>query len=402
MQRAGVQVTPHTLLGVDVVFTALRVISNNIIKLGNQRAYKEALTEDNFPYRKYLAKQPSLLTSTFGGPRRMMQSTGWDRTIWSMALFGEVFWYIVLRDELQFATTLDVLHPAFMLIKSDPLTGEPIYEYGSGNKKVILDPEDVIHIPFKSLPAARRALNPVEYAGVAGALAMAAYEFGSTWFSQGTSPDFILTTDAKLGQEEVQRIAQKFLIEHGGLGQSHLPLVLDRGLKAEKVMASPDEAQYLNTLTVMRSVLFSWFGVEFLSADPLQRTTPPAPGAREDMMASFAQDTLSGYVVPLEEAMSSLLPAGVNSAWDEGKLSRPNAATLGAEVMAYRQSQTWTINELRGRKFQLGPIPGGDDALAPLASNVAPSQTDAQDAAKGDSKPPAPAVPAKAPVKASK
>ena len=398
MQRAGVQVTAHSLIGVDVVFTALRVISNNIIKLGNMRAYKESLTEDNFPYRKYLAKQPSLLTSTWGGPRRMMQSTGWDRTIWSMALFGEVFWYIVLRDELQYAATLDVLHPAFMLVKQNEITGEPIYEYGSGNRKVILDPDDVIHIPFKSLPAARRALNPIEYAGVAGALAMAAYEFGSTWFSQGASPDFILTTDAKLGQEEVQRIAQKFLIEHGGLGQSHLPLVLDRGLKAEKVMASPDEAQYLATLTVMRSVLFSWFGVDFLSADPLQRTTPPAPGAREDMMSSFAQDTLSGYIVPLEEAMSSLLPAGTNSAWDEGKLSRPNAATLGAEVMAYRQSQTWTINELRGRKFQLGPIPGGDDALAPLASNTAPAQTDAQSAAKS----PVPVklpVPVKPPVK---
>jgi len=326
----------------------------------------------------------------------MMQSTGWDRTIWSMALYGEVFWYIVLRDNLQYAETLDVLHPAFMLVKSDPLTGDPIYEYGSGNKKVILDPADVIHIPFKSLPAARRGLNPVEYAGVAGALAMAAYEFGSTWFSQGASPDFILTTDAKLGQEEVQRIAQKFLIEHGGPQQAHLPLVLDRGLKAEKVMASPDEAQYLDTLTVMRSVIFSWFGVEFLNSAPLQRSTPPAPGAREDMMASFVQDTLSGYVVPLEEAMSSLLPAGVNSAWDEGKLSRPNAAALAAEVMAYRQSQTWTVNELRGRKFAMGPVPNGDDIITPLASNTAPSQTD------GSQQPSAKEPPAKVPAKVAK
>src|SRR5438270_9499126 len=66
-QRAGVLVTQHSLLQVDVVFTALRIISNNIIKMGDLWAYKEALTEDNIPYRKYLGSRPGILTDTFGG-----------------------------------------------------------------------------------------------------------------------------------------------------------------------------------------------------------------------------------------------------------------------------------------------------------------------------------------------
>ena len=375
MQRAGVLVTQHTLLQVDVVFTCLRVISNSIVKMGNLRAFTESFTTgDNIPYRKWLRKQPSLLTDTWGGAQ-VRQSTGVDRSIWCLALFGECFWYVLSRDRLAYPDALEVLHPAFMEIKADPLTGEPIYLYGTGTNKRLLDPEDVVHIFHKSLPSGLRALSPVEYVGVSGALAMAAYEFGSTWFSQGASPDFILSTDRKLGQEEVARIANKFVIEHAGLSTSHMPLVLDNGLKAEKVMASPDEAQYLNTLEYARSVIFSWFGCEFLNTNALQRVAPPPPGGMQEESMRFLQYTLSGYMVPYEEAVSSLLPDGVMAAFDDHKLVRPNAAAMAELVTSLRQGQIATQNEIRAKYFGWAPLPGGDELVAPLASNTAPSQT---------------------------
>lgn len=380
-------VSQHTALQVDVVFTALRVISNNIAKMGNLRAYQEQLSDDNVPYRVWLAKQPKLLIDTWGG--RHFQYDGMTRTVWSMGLLGEAFWYVIARDgkatSFGLPTALEVLHPAYMEVTVGD-DGEKVYKYGPANKQRILDPADVIHIPGKAMPAAKRALNPITYAGVSIALAMAAYEFGSTWFSQGASPDFILSTDTKLGQAEVDRIASKFLVEHSGLSSSHIPLVLDNGLKAEKVMTSPDESQYLNTLEYSRSVIFSWFGIpESMSGNALQRQTPQPPGSMQEESMRFLQHTLSGFIVPLEEAMSSLLPADVGAAFDEGKLARPNAAALADEIMALRQTQSMAINEVRTRKLGLPPVPGGDDVLAPLASNTAPSDT-----AKPDPATPAP------------
>ena len=261
LQRAGVVVTEHTLLQVDVVYTALRIISNNVLRMGDPFPFTWGWTDDNVRYRLPIRDDRAILTNTFGGANlggaagSMMQCTGMDRTVWSMGLFGEAFWYVLRDSELLNPLAVEVLHPAFMQVKRKD--GQVEYTYGTGTKKKVLPPENVIHIPLKSLPGANRALSPTDYAGVAGALAMAAYEFGSSWFSQGQAPSFILSTDQKLGQEEVERIADKFVIRHAGLAQSHLPLVLDSGIKAEKVMASPDEAQYLNPLALDEPILTS-------------------------------------------------------------------------------------------------------------------------------------------------
>lgn len=386
LSRAGVLVTPSTMLQVDVVFTALRIISNNVIKMGDLWAYEEDVSDEGIPYRRFLPERPAILANTFGGgglggrAGSTMQCTGMDRTVWSLGLFGEAFWYVLARDKTSgnagYPVALEVLHPLFMDVKPDG-RGASRFLYGASGHKTELDPDDVVHIPFKSLPGARRGLSPMEYVGVAAALAMAAYEFGASWFSQGVSPSFILTTDQKLGQPEVQRIAQKFLIDHAGLSQAHLPLVLDSGLKASKVLNTPDEAQYLQTLEFSRQVIGSWFGIPASKIPSSLNPLPPMPPhARQEEAISFLQDTLSGYLVPLEEAFSGLLPQGVRAAFAEHQLARPDAQFLSQLVLALRTSQAASINDVRTRYLGWGPVEGGDAIMAPLASNVAPEQTD--------------------------
>jgi HK97 family phage portal protein len=384
LQRAGVIVSEKSLLQVDVVFTALRIITTAILKMGDPRAYQEELSDDNIPFRRFLADQPEVLSDTFGG--RLFQYDGRRRTLMSMALFGEAFWYVLDRDRLAYPAALDVLHPAFMEVKvasaidvranRAQAEGDSMYIYGSGRDKKLLDPGDVIHIPFMAMPQARRALSSVEYVAVSGALAMAAYEFGSTWFSQGASPSFLLSTEAKLGQPEVERIAEKFVIDHAGLGSAHLPLVLDNGLKADKVMASPDEAQYTTTLEYSRNVIASWFGVDEMIPNALQRQTPQPAHTSQERMQRFITFTLSGYTVPLEEAYSSLLPKGRKATLPEDNLLTPDPQGLSEEITALRQTQVATPNDLRVRKLHWPPSddPAADEIIAPLASNTAPSQ----------------------------
>ena len=371
-QRAGVPVTAHTALQVDTVFTSLRVISNSIIKMGDPRCFQWKFDSDNEPYRSFVQPWPAILTNTWGN---MFQYDGTSRTIVSMALFGEAFWYTLLRDSTGYPSALEVLHPAFVSVEVDdtpgPTYGQPLYFYGSGVNRKQLPTQNVTHIPFMALPGARRGLNSIEYAGVAYALALAAMEYGQRWFAQGASPSFLLSTEQKLGDTEVKRIAERFLVEHSGLQAAHLPLVVDSGLKVEKISATPDEAQYLNTLDHSRRSIAAWFGLPPHLVGSVGEGNVWGKTVQEQGI-QLVDFTLSGYIVRLEQAYTSLLPRGKFAALDDTEIARADATQIAQEIMAKRTTGVETQNEIRVRTLKRNPRKGGDDLLAPLNSNTSP------------------------------
>lgn len=93
----------------------------------------------------------------------------------------------------------------------------------------------------------------------------------------------------------------------------------------------------------------------------------------------FLQYTLGAYTIAMAEGYERLLSPGKRVAYDESLFAAPDAVALSQEIMSTRQTQVMTQNEIRVRKLGMPPIEGGDNILAPLASNVAPSQTDTAD-----------------------
>jgi HK97 family phage portal protein len=401
MQRAGVPVTTHTSLQIDAVFSCLRVISNAIIKMGDPLGYQVKLDKDNVPYRAYLNPQPAILTDTFGRTPQtgqgMWQFDGRTRIITSMALFGEAFLYALDFDRFQYPTAVEVLNPAFIDVRKgkNPATGQEDgrveYWYGAGVNRVLLETERVTHIPFMALPGGTRGLSALEYGGIAFALALAAMEYGQRWFSQGASPSFLLSTPAKLGEEEIRRIAQKFLVEHSGLQSAHLPLVVDSGLDVKKIGATPDEAQYLGTLQYARECIAGWFGIpSHLVGGDVDKGQLWGKTIQEQAI-QLVDFTLSGYIVRLNEAYSSFLPAGQKAAFNEDAIMTASYDVLAKGALELRTATLITQNEGR-RRFNLGPVKGGDNLDAPLASNTAATAITGAPPVEND----APAAPAPA------
>lgn len=364
-QRAGVPVTVHTALQVDSVMTSLRVLSNMIIKLGDPRAYTEELNADNLPYRQWCAEQPQILTKTWAPG--VFQFDGQARTVVSLALFSEAWWYTLEFDRMQRPTALEVLNPAIVETKPDGTIW-----YGTGSSKVQLDRTRVTHIPFMALPGGQRGLSSIEYEGVAYALALAAMEYGARWFGQGASPSFILSTEQKLGTDEVRRIAEKFMVEHSGLQAAHLPLVVDSGLKVEKVQSTPDQAQFLGTLEYARRVIAAYFGLPSHLVGGAKADSTWG-GTVEQQAIQMVATTLSGYTVRLNEAYSSLLPnqpQNIKAALDESAWQATDAKTLGTFGLQMRTAGAITSNELRQRYLFLPPHADGNELLMPLNSNA--------------------------------
>lgn len=364
-QRAGVQVNLKTALQIDAVMTSCRVISNALTMLGDPVAYTESLNGDNVPFRELLDEQPAILTNTWGPG--IFQFDGMSRTATSLALFSEAFWYTLERDALGYPSCLEVLNPALVEIKKDGR----VY-YGSGSSKVELNPENLTHIPFMMLPGAQRGLNSIEYAGAVFAIALAAIEYGSRWFAQGASPSFILSTEQKLGQEEVKRIAEKFLIEHSGLSAAHLPVVVDSGLKVDKIQSTPDESQYLQTLEYARRVIAAYFGLPSHLVGGMQNSSSVWGGTIEQQGIQMVQFTLSGFITRINQAYSSLLPKKTKAALITDPLTVPDSQTLARLIQMIRLGGVLTANEIRVKYFGLGPKPGGDELISPLNSNTSP------------------------------
>lgn len=369
-QHAGVVVTTKTAMQVDIVYTCLRVLTNGILKMGHPRAYTEGYDPDNQPYRQWLNPQPPVCRNAYGDKFRF---DGEAKSVISLALFGELFWAVLGRDDLGYPLAVEVLNPAFVEVK--PVEGKPgavSYWYGTGMSKVQIPNVDMIHIPFLAMPGAMRGLNSIEYAGVSYALALAAMQYGQSWFAQGASPSYLLSTDNMLGEEEVKRIAQKFLVEHSGASNAHLPLVVNSGLKVQKIQSTPDEAQFINTLEYARLCIGAWFGLpSHLAGGALDKGNLWGRTIEEQGI-SLENYTFSGFTVRMEEGYGRLIPSGIDVAYNTDDIQRASGADEAAVLNAKRLNTIQTPNELRVRRYRMKPLPGGDDLMAPLASAPMP------------------------------
>lgn len=382
-------VTPHTVLQLGVVHRCIEVLVNAHIQMGDPQAYKVLLDKDNRTYRQYLPAQPQILTRTWGN---VSQTEGVTQTVASMALFGEAFWYTLTRDFYQYPTSLEVLNPLFLTVNQDKKTGAAEYYYGTGVDRVKLESENVTHIKGLTMPGARRALSTVEYESISFALALAALDYGSRWFAQGASPSFLLTTEQRVGKDEVKRIAETFLVEHSGLQSAHLPLVVDSGMKVERISSTPDEAQYIGTLEYVRQEIAGYFGIPpHLIGSAGDQGGVWGKGL-EEMNFSLIDYTLSGYTARLNEAYSGLLPRTTSAVLNDRSLKRANATDRAKEIQQLRTGTVMTPNEIRRDYYQLPPLEGGDSLDTPLASNTAgvaswPVNADAEETGEDDDEP---------------
>lgn len=374
-QLAGVQVDLETSLMVDAVWAAARIIDSSIANLGNPTPFEWAFDKRNRPYHDWqLPTDYPILSNTFASG---WQTEGITQTVLSLVLMGEAVWLRLPLSRGQ--EVVEVLHPAFLQIKKNQ-QGNTVYVYGSGENATELDPRQVLHAKGMNLPASQRALNPLNYGAMDIALMLASLEFGARFFSQGASPGYALTTNQTPSQEELDRLTQSFIINHAGLTNAHLPLVLTGGMTATKMQATPDEAQYLNTITHAQASVAATFGIPLQlmgSAGAAEKGNPYGPGAAEELGKVFNRYTMAKYLAVMDELYSKLLPPKVFSHFNRRKLAQPDTVSQAQETTALRNTQVKSINDLRVDIYEEAPLPdpGADDPLAPLASNTAPEQT---------------------------
>lgn len=235
---AGVNVNEQTAMRNVAVFACIRILAETPASLpllvyhrlangGKERAYNHP----TYPVLHDMAN-PEMTAMTL---RETVQGHA--------VSWGNGYAYIVRENG--WAKELWPLLPN--KTKPERIRGELVYRASLSNgEQRILDPNDVLHIPgfgFDGL----KGYSPIQLAKEAIGLGLAAEEFGSRFFGQGTNLGGVVEHPNKLGQQAHENLKSSLAQKYQGLGKSHLLLILEEGMKYQKIGVDPDSAQFLET-----------------------------------------------------------------------------------------------------------------------------------------------------------
>jgi len=234
--RAGVDVSRDRALRHAAVWACVRLRAETIGSLPID------VVEYEGPQRKVLdsptwLQRPNPETTRF---------ELFERTSASIDTDGNAFWWIE-RDNLGRVREVWVLPPTAVRVDRDrDANGAPNgpKQYEVAREKV--DPADILHIPGFTLPGRLRGLSPIEQHQHAIGLAVAAEEYGETFFGNGATMSGVIEAEKDPGEDKAERMRATFARDHQGLDNAHKPGFLF-GAKWTQLSIPNEQAQFLET-----------------------------------------------------------------------------------------------------------------------------------------------------------
>jgi HK97 family phage portal protein len=241
----------------------------------------------------------------------------------------------------------------------------------TGEADIKLPREKVLHIPglgfdgfmgYSVIAMARKSIG----------LGMAMETFGSLYFGNGTHPSIIVTHPGKLGDAAQKNLKSSLTEAHSGLGQSHRLLLLEEGMKVEKLGVPPNDSQFLESRQFQIPEVARWFN---LPPHKLKDLTRSSFSNIESEQGSFYTDSILPWLVTLEQNYNmQLLTKGDKDLSGRGRyyfkhnvegLLRANTTDRAAFYSTMLDKGVFSINEVR-EKEDMDPVEGGDIHLVPL------------------------------------
>lgn len=258
---------------------------------------------------------------------------------------------------------------------------------------VTLQKSSILHTPGLSFNGLV-GYSPIAAARQSIGLGMSLEEFGSLYFGQGTHPGVIISHPGTLSTQSKANLASSLAEEHSGLGKTHRLMLLDEGMKMEKIGIPNDEAQFLESRKFQNVDI----GTRIFRLHPhMYGEFDKAVGfnSAEQFAIDYATKTLRSWLVRLEQSynMALLDPSeyGVYF-WEHNMegLLRGDAKSRSESLQIQRRNGVLDANEWRELE-NMNPEDGDQGNKFIVESNM----VDLNDLGKV---PPTPTVSAKEPA----
>jgi HK97 family phage portal protein len=216
-------------------------------------------------------------------------------------------------------------------------------------------------------------------------LGIAARDYGSLFFGQGTHPAGVFSTDKNLGDNERQFV-KDLQAQYAGLGKSHKAMVLQGGMTYNPITIPMDDAQFIATRQHQDLDICGMYKV------PPHKIAIHGANSNNNNLeqenGSYVSQCLRPWLVRWEQAMNMQLLTPEDQRQRglfteilaEGLLRGDQAARAEYYNSMWSQGAMSAndINKIENRN----PVPGGDQYFVPL--NFIPSDMAADFATKED------------------
>lgn len=151
-------------------------------------------------------------------------------------------------------------------------------------------------------------VNPIQFIRESIALGLASEEFGARYFGSGTHPGIIVEHPGKLDPAVKSDLASALTETYSGLGKSHRLMLLQDGMKFQKVVVDPKDSQFIELRKYQKSEIVDiFFGMPLTILSSEDKT--PTYASAEQFSIGFIIYALMPWIVGIEKAISrDLIP----------------------------------------------------------------------------------------------
>lgn len=233
---------------------------------------------------------------------RWSAAAGWEYLMQSKLLHGDAFARIWRGPDAR-PIQIEPIHPSRVSVALDYGQRRLVYtvaaEEGTPLGQVVLDQDDVIHVPGFGFDGFR-GMSPLRYAlRMPGAVALAAQEFSASFFANSARPDYVLESAQALGPEAIENLRSQIEERHKGAGKSFRPMVLQGGLALKPITMPVSDMELLTTRQFQIEEVARIYGVPPFMIGHNEKTTSWGSGV-EAMGIGFVRYCLRQHLNQIE------------------------------------------------------------------------------------------------------
>ena len=333
--RPLIGTSPDDAMTIAAVYRAVAILSTLIRQMPFQ------VTRNGEAVDSRLATRPDI--------QRSLQE--WlEQTAKSLLLDGNAYW-LASRGGDDEIVNLTVIQPDSVTVIDDNRGRSPIPRprYDIGGTDVT---RDISHLRLNTNPGAVKGYGPLQSCQPEIAAMLKLRTYANNFFETG-QPVGILSSEQFLNQEQADdyRAAWTEVMSKRSIA------VLGAGLDYKSIWSNPAESQYIENVQSAVTNIARLFGIPtMLLASGIDGTSLTYANLTE-LNQSMVQTTLNQIVLPIEAALSDVLPRGQEARLKLDSLLRGDIDSRIAAYQALVGMGVMSAEEVRKAEGMSGPVP---------------------------------------------